>query len=243
MDSRHEGNAAQQKFTFVDQTDRSREAFKAHKAVVRSHCMTEVRRQRRVKVTVEKESPSNVTTFMSEWDGKDSWQETHHLLPEGFDWASWNDYHSTKNTQAGIEDDLLTQLVNDDGDHARNETYGVQYASQLKAYSATRAEEEEQSNQNRRRSPSPTILGTSRVDPFRPLPITADRDVYRLVDHCKYIRSKLPTPPLTVHRHRNYPLPNVRHSQQKSRAASTLQRRNTRRGRLPLHARLLSAPT
>ena len=79
------GYAARRKFTFVDQTDRSQEAFTAHKAVVRSHCMTEVRRQKRVKVTIEKESGSNVITFTNEWSGKSSWQGTQHLPPNTSD--------------------------------------------------------------------------------------------------------------------------------------------------------------
>jgi hypothetical protein len=44
--------------------------------------MTEVRRQKRVKVTLEKESGSNVTTFTNEWSGKSSWQGTQNSLLE-----------------------------------------------------------------------------------------------------------------------------------------------------------------
>jgi hypothetical protein len=175
--------AARRKFTFVDQTDRSREAFTAHKAVVRSHCMTEVRRQKRVKVTLEKESGSNVTTFTSEWSGKCSWQGTQYLPPNTSDWASWDESRDESDPRAiaeavsSLADHFQTPFVNND-------------ESDLARATGNEAEAVDADANHLAKMPVPTILGTSRVDPFRPLPIPVDRNVHHLVDHCKCVRSR-----------------------------------------------------
>jgi hypothetical protein len=38
--------------------------------------------------------------------------------------------------------------------------------------------------------PTPTILGISRIDPFRALPVPPDQDTYQLLDHCKFLSTQ-----------------------------------------------------
>lgn len=53
---RMETHGASRVFRFVDQTDRSQKAVNKHKTIVRSHVMTEIRRQKRSKSRLEPES-------------------------------------------------------------------------------------------------------------------------------------------------------------------------------------------
>ena len=245
-----EAHAALRKFRFVDQTDRSREAATACQTIVRSHVMTEVRRQKRSKVKLDKEADSNLMAFASEWSGTNSyktWEGTHQLPPSRSDRASWQDPPSTLDhildAVSYLAEPFPAQLMNSGGwDTARvtgDETGDFQYASDLQAVQSTSswpsgipstvlethtlkldlawaenayseavavdADAKQHVPMHRHRSDhagealpgrdtatiiSPTILGRSRVDPFRALPIPADRDVYQLVDHCKFVRSR-----------------------------------------------------
>jgi hypothetical protein len=40
-------------------------------------------------------------------------------------------------------------------------------------------------------TPTPTILGISRIDPFRALPVPPDQDTYQLLDHCKFLSTQI----------------------------------------------------
>jgi hypothetical protein len=303
------GHAALQNFRFVDQTDRSQEGVGAYQAVIRSHVMTEVRRQKRFKAKLEKEAGGKVIAFASERSGKSSYksgQGAYQASPNRPGWASSQDPPGTFNhsmeADSRFAEPFPTQLMNSFGWEpatvSSDESRDFQYASELQELQSTscwpsdipstvldthllkldlnwtssQAREfysdsrkhvpkhdscsdqtgEAPSNQNRAMIASPDILGRSRVDPFRALPIPANRDVYQLVDHCNFIkpeffwrvysetsRSLVLTP---RHRQRYHPIPYVWYSQSEASPASTVQCCNRRSCSVPRNA-CLFGPT
>ncbi|KAE8447895.1 hypothetical protein EG329_010124 [Mollisiaceae sp. DMI_Dod_QoI] len=205
--SHRKADATLREFKFVDQTDRSREGATAYQAIVRSHVMTEVRRQRRSKAKINAETGRHRTT---------------RLVPSGPDRAA------TKEPQLSTSDDiretssssaepLATSLTACGGIREFQYPFHLQADGAVNSYSSDAAltiPEEPMLVAKLARAgtvhsdtlvvdeviqndvpiysrydqigdmiPRPTILGISRIDPFRALPIPPDQDTYKLLDH------------------------------------------------------------
>lgn len=244
-------NASLRAFKFIDQTDRSQESVTAYQAIVRSHVMTEVRRQKRSKAKLEKNPGSRRTVHASERNHGESYK-----LPEGprdlyttiSDLASSQDLLNTFDNvvEAGccFTESLPAQLMNgyecEPATIRSDESRSLQYASESQAaqsakscpsnlsskvleartfkldltwtqntcsgtrrrdtdprkhvpMSESRSDQIDEAaiNQVHATAFSPEIIGRSRVDPFRALPIPSNRDVYQLVDHCKFVKAEI----------------------------------------------------
>ena len=228
-------------FRFIDQTDRSQKAATAYRAIVRSHVMTEIRRQQRFGLEFGKEASSSMTAFACETSGKDSdriWNATCQASP-GRQTASTNDCllnlvscsaepqsslrtnsgepsratvpsYEPRNAQCGSDIraakstsgrlDLLASTVLETHTLQLDLIWARDASSEAMALDAAADQEdaknvcsvgqtgEASAEWNPATTPSPAILGASRVDPFRVLPVTAGHDVHQLVDHCKFER-------------------------------------------------------
>lgn len=209
--SHSKAHATLREFKFVDQTDQSREGATAYQAVVRSHVMTEVRRQRRSKAKINAETGRHRTT---------------RLISSGPDGAAAKDPPpSTSNDihemSSSLAEPLVASLTGSDGilefqysSHFQAERAVNSYSSDatltipeepMLAVDLARAgnvhsdalavdeviqndvSEYSRYGQMGETVPTPTILGTSRIDPFRALPVPPDQDTYQLLDHCKFL--------------------------------------------------------
>ena len=235
-----ESHGASRVFRFVDQTDRSQKAVSKHKTMVRSHVMTEIRRQRRSKFRLE---PDAGPYFHDPHEGTDDVppHRSHYTLPQGPSWQ----FDQTTEADSGLAEQPWPGR--DDSPErwqarvASHSPCDVQHAVDLQAIQPSDSRPSGQTHESLQvhtsnpkptwaqrsssaegfgfnqssehgillqdhgceesRGPildppcsfniSPTILGASRVDPFRALPISADREVNELVDNCESIRSEL----------------------------------------------------
>jgi hypothetical protein len=101
--------------------------------------------------------------------------------------------------------------------------------------------------------PTPTILGISRIDPFRALPVPPDQDTYQLLDHCKFLSNRYILAaiagefrqfcPNKCHRYFHNPIPDVWHSQSESGPSSALQLCNPRSRSIPRSTCLFGSTT
>ncbi|KAN0089120.1 hypothetical protein V8E51_019380 [Hyaloscypha variabilis] len=200
-------HATLREFKFVDQTDRSREGATAYQAVVRSHVMTEVRRQRRSKAKINAETRRQRTTRLisSEANGaaakdtppstSDGIHETSSSLAEPlaapltgsngnqeFQYSFYFQEEREVNTysfDAAVtipeEPMLIVDLAR--GGTVHSDTLAIDEVIQNDVPIYSRYDQMEET------VPTPTILGISRIDPFRALPVPPDQDTYQLLDH------------------------------------------------------------
>jgi hypothetical protein len=212
--SHSKAHATLREFKFVDQTDRSREGATAYQAVVRSHVMTEVRRQRRSKAKINAETGRHRTTRLISC-GPDG-TAAKDLPPSTSD-----DIHETSSS---IAEYLADPLAGSCGIRESQDSFHFQAERAVNSYSSdaaltipeepllvvdlaragaihsdTLAADEVIQNdipiysrydQMEETIPTPTILGISRIDPFRALPVPPDQDTYQLLDHCKFLSTQ-----------------------------------------------------
>ncbi len=211
LKSHSKAHATLREFKFVDQTDRSREGATAYRAVVRSHVMTEVRRQRRSKAKINAETRRQRTTRLisSEANGaaakdtppstSDDIHETSSSLAEPLatpltgsneNQEFQYSFHFLEERQANTysfdvavtnpeEPTLAVDLARAGTIHSNSLAVDEIIQNDVPVYSHHERMEET--------VPTPTILGISRIDPFRQLPVSPDQDTYQLLDHCKFL--------------------------------------------------------
>jgi hypothetical protein len=214
-DSNGKAHVSSRKFKFIDQTNRSRKAATAYQSVVRSHVMTEVRRLKRSKAEIQRESSIHITAqsrlIQSKPDGAseqeplstfDNPLETDSYLAESLPtWLvnsdEWDKVIATHDETRNFQHAFDTQAIpSTDLPYIALEMpiSGLDLACAGSSYSdAAAADTNSQervpicphSDQIDQSIISPTILGLSRIDPFHALPIPPNRDIYQLVDHCK----------------------------------------------------------
>jgi hypothetical protein len=232
-------------YRFVDQTDRSQKAVSEHKTLVRSHVMTEIRRQKRSKVRLE---PETWPYFHYSPEGRDELSpDTSHwrlqqvpsrifdpmiqsdstlagsLLPERDDGYGRQSARATSHRTCDLQRvaDLQAMQASDfrsSGLPYNSLRMRTSHLKPARAQTSSSAEvvvpnsdsgheillQDHRSEERSKNNPdqtcsisiSPTILGASRVDPFRALPISANREVNELVDNCECSRSELRSCPL-----------------------------------------------
>jgi hypothetical protein len=214
-DNNSKAHASSQKFKFIDQNNRSREAATAYQSVVRSHVMTEVRRLKQSKVKIRKETSIHATTqlIQSKPDGASAQDEastfdspleagsclTESLPALSVNSGEWDMLVSTHDGTRAFQYAFDSQFIpSTDLPYIAREVpmseLHVDLASATINYSESAAVDTDtlehaptcpQSDQIGERIISPAILGISRVDPFRALPIPPNREIYQLIDHCK----------------------------------------------------------
>ncbi|KAE9376076.1 hypothetical protein N431DRAFT_556330 [Stipitochalara longipes BDJ] len=206
-ESHSKAHATPREFKFVDQTDRSREGATAYQTVVRSHVMTEVRRQRRSKAKINAETGRHRTTRLIS-SGPD--KTTAKDPPP----STSDDIHEASSS---LTEPLAPTLTSSGGILGFQDFFHFQAERAVNSYSSdaaltipeqpilvidqaragtvhsdTLADDEVIQNdvpiysrydQIGGTIPTPTILGISRIDPFRALPVPPDQDTYQLLDH------------------------------------------------------------
>jgi hypothetical protein len=213
-------HATSQLFRFVDQTDRSEKAVREHKTQVRSHVMTEIRRQKRSKDRIEPEicpdlNDSHRGTNDLSLDKAPRLQPHAHLV---IDQVAQVDSSLVDNLLPGLDDSHERQQAENTGrpsdlwpdgvpSHhfqpspsdleppwahitSSAETVGLNASSEHEVLPQDHRYEDRSNakpDQPQSFTASPTLLGTSRVDPFRVLPIPSNREVNELVDNCTSI--------------------------------------------------------
>lgn len=215
MDNDSNGNvhASSRKFTFVDQNNRTREAAVASQNVVRSHVMTEIRRLKRFKPEIRKESnihimAQSISSTPDEETAQDPISMFDSPLETGSDLAkpfpAWP-VNSDEWAAAIITPDGIQNVQYAFGSEASPSTVlppitleipivGLDQGSTRNVVSDAVAVDEGTQEHVLTRPGlgetgetivSPTIIGLGRIDPFRALPIPPNREIYQLVDHCK----------------------------------------------------------
>ena len=208
--SNSKAHATVREFKFVDQNDRTREGASAYQTVVRSHVMTEVRRQRRSKAKINAETSRHPPTRLI--------SRGPNLLPARNPPLS-NSNEIYENSSSSTEP-LAVPLTHSCGVHEFQYSFQFQADQAVNSYSSntdatipaepmingdlayagtahsdTLAVNEDiqddvsiypRHDQIRETIPKPTILGISRIDPFRALPVPPDEDTYQLLNHCKF---------------------------------------------------------
>jgi len=214
-ESHSKAQATFREFKFVDQTDRSWEGASAYQAVVRSHVMTEVRRKRRSKAKINAETghyrPARLISKGP--DGttnapKDPWSsildDIHQTFPSLAEplAAPLTDSDGNHESQYSLhfqvgravnsysdaalivseEPILVEKLAGVATVHPDTSSFGKVIQNDVPIYPHHGQIEET--------IPKPTILGISRIDPFRALPVPPDQDTYQLLDHCKFLSTQ-----------------------------------------------------